>query len=52
MCYTFGMWEVEFTEEFEAWWGTLDEEEQESLAASVGLVEQLGPNYRAPIRIR
>ena len=47
------MWEVEFTEEFEAWWGTLDEEEQESLAASVGLVEQLlDLIYRAPIRIR
>ena len=42
------MWEVEFTEEFETWWGTLDAEEQESVAASVGLVEQLGPNLPRP----
>lgn len=42
------MWEVEFTEEFEAWWSTLDEEEQESVAASVGLVEQLGPHLPRP----
>ena len=37
------MWEVEFTDEFEQWWHELDEEEQVSLAASVTLLEQLGP---------
>src|SRR5438477_3584459 len=42
------MWEVEFTEEFESWWNSLDEHEQESLAASVGLLEQLGPNLPRP----
>ena len=24
------MWEVEFTDEFEEWWNSLDEDEQES----------------------
>ena len=42
------MWEVEFTDEFEAWWNSLDEDEQESVAASVGLIEQLGPHLRRP----
>jgi len=41
-------WSVEFTDEFEAWWNTLTESEQESVAASVGLLEELGPNLRFP----
>jgi hypothetical protein len=32
------MGEVEFTDEFEAWWNQLDEQEQESLATSVELL--------------
>tara|TARA_A100000171_G_scaffold53042_1_gene75755 strand:+ start:10063 stop:10419 length:357 start_codon:yes stop_codon:yes gene_type:complete len=42
------MWEVEFTDEFEQWWHELDEEEQVSLAASVTLLEQLGPGLPRP----
>ncbi len=42
------MWEVEFTDEFEKWWSSLDEDEQESVAASVGLIEQLGPHLPRP----
>jgi len=42
------VWEVEFTEEFEIWWESLDPDEQESLAASVGLLELLGPNLPRP----
>ena len=42
------MWEVEYTEEFKGWWESLDADEQESIAASVGLVEQLGPNLPRP----
>lgn len=42
------MWEVEFTDEFEQWWHGLDEEEQVSLAASVTLLEQLGPGLPRP----
>ena len=42
------MWEVEYTEEFETWWDSLDEAEQESVAASIGLIEQLGPQLPRP----
>ena len=41
-------WNVEFTDEFEAWWNTLTAEEQVSIAASVGLLETAGPNLRHP----
>jgi hypothetical protein len=41
-------WEVEFTDEFEAWWRTLNEEEQISLGASVKLLEILGPTLGFP----
>jgi len=42
------MWEVEFTDEFERWWNSLDTAEQESLAASVELLRQLGPHLSRP----
>jgi len=42
------MWEVEFTDEFERWWQTLDEHEQESLLAGVSLLQQLGPLLGRP----
>ncbi|MEK7270830.1 MAG: type II toxin-antitoxin system RelE/ParE family toxin [Planctomycetota bacterium] len=42
------MWEVEFTNEFEKWWRTLAEDEQESLAASVTLLRHLGPFLSRP----
>ena len=45
------MGEVEFTQEFEAWWNTLDEDERESLEASVVLLQSLGPSCRGPTRI-
>ena len=41
-------WGVEFTEEFEAWWHTLTEEEQISLDASVRPLEILGPALGYP----
>ena len=41
-------WEVEYTDEFEDWWGSLDEDEQASVAASVRLLEERGPNLRYP----
>jgi hypothetical protein len=34
--------EVAFTGEFEAWWNTLDEDEQESVDLSVRLLEERG----------
>ena len=42
------MWQVEFTDEFEAWWNTLDDAEQESIDASVGLLEAIGPGLGRP----
>ena len=40
-------WEVEFTDEFEAWWNALTEDEQQSIAASVGLLEAVGSTLTA-----
>ena len=42
------MWEVEFTDEFEVWWYQLDADEQESIAAGVELLRELGPNLSRP----
>ncbi|MEX0959567.1 MAG: type II toxin-antitoxin system RelE/ParE family toxin [Burkholderiales bacterium] len=41
-------WEIEYTDTFESWWGKLDEAEQESIGACVGLLEELGPDLRLP----
>ncbi|MBX3661001.1 MAG: type II toxin-antitoxin system RelE/ParE family toxin [Burkholderiales bacterium] len=41
-------WEVEFTDEFEAWWNTLTEDEQVSVDASVRLLEARGPQLPFP----
>jgi hypothetical protein len=41
-------WEVEYTDEFGNWWGTLSEGEQESLDASVRLLEDRGPTLGFP----
>ena len=41
-------WSVEVTDEFEAWWDGLDADEQESVAASVELLERRGPHLGHP----
>ncbi|MDY0300220.1 MAG: type II toxin-antitoxin system RelE/ParE family toxin [Trichlorobacter sp.] len=41
-------WDVEYTDEFGSWWSELSEPEQESVAASVRLLEELGPNLGFP----
>lgn len=41
-------WEVEYTDELEAWWAGLTEAEQESVDASVRLLEARGPNLGFP----
>ncbi len=41
-------WQIEYTDEFEEWWSSLNEEEQEAVATSVGLLEKLGPNLPRP----
>lgn len=40
------LWEVEYTDEFEAWWSCLTIEEQESVTASVELLENFGTNLK------
>lgn len=41
-------WEVEYTNELGAWWSVLTEAEQESVDASVRLLEQRGPHLGFP----
>ena len=43
------MWDVEFTDQFEAWWDTLRAEEQQSIDAAVRLLEQRGPGLGRPL---
>jgi hypothetical protein len=48
MEYDINMWEVEFTDEFEKWWKTLNEGEQDAVAFSVGLLQSEGPSLKFP----
>ena len=41
-------WDVEYTDEFEKWWESLDEDEQESVASCVLLLEARGPMLAFP----
>jgi hypothetical protein len=41
-------WEVEVTDEFEAWWDSLSEDEQVSVSAVVELLEESGPTLPRP----
>jgi hypothetical protein len=41
-------WAVEYTDEFEDWWMTLTEKEQDSVDVVVGLLEIKGPNLPFP----
>ena len=41
-------WDVEYTDEFGGWWETMTEAEQESIAASVGLLEAKGAQLGFP----
>ncbi len=41
-------WGVEYTDEFENWWESLDEDEQESVTSSVLLLEARGPMLGYP----
>lgn len=39
---------MEYTDEFETWWNGLTEDEQESVAFGVGLLEAKGPHLPRP----
>ena len=41
-------WDIEYTDEFGEWWNSLSENEQESVRASVVLLEEYGPICRRP----
>ena len=41
-------WDVEYTDQFEKWWESLDEDEQETIAAGVILLEPRGPMLNFP----
>lgn len=41
-------WDVEYVEELEEWWDLLSEAEQESIDASVQLLERYGPQLQHP----
>lgn len=43
------MWEVEYTDQFERWWETLSEREQDGVAAAVAVLEQKGPGLGRPL---
>ncbi len=42
------MWEVEFTDEFEDWWGDLDHSQQAALTGRVELLAERGPDLGRP----
>lgn len=41
-------WEVEYTDQFEAWWYTLEQQEQDAIDVTVGLLEEKGPSLPFP----
>ncbi|MGD0307270.1 MAG: type II toxin-antitoxin system RelE/ParE family toxin [Candidatus Acidiferrales bacterium] len=41
-------WNVEATDEFQAWWATLNEQEHEAIFAGVALLELRGPSLGRP----
>ncbi|MQA00127.1 MAG: diaminopimelate decarboxylase [Dehalococcoidia bacterium] len=41
-------WEVEFTDQFEEWWDSLTQEQQEALDARVSLLADAGPALGRP----
>lgn len=41
-------WQVEYTEEFDAWWAVLSEDEQVVVAAKVELLQKFGPSLPRP----
>jgi hypothetical protein len=41
-------WEVEYTDEFGAWWDGLSEDEQDSINFGVRLLQERGPHLKRP----
>ena len=43
------MWEIAFTDEFEAWWDGLEEGDQEKVRVAVDILEEDGPALGRPL---
>jgi hypothetical protein len=43
------VWEIEVTDEFEAWWDGLTSDQQESVTDRVGLLAERGPDLGRPV---
>jgi len=43
------MWDVEYTDEFESWWMTLTQPQQEALDDRIMLLAQNGPHLGRPV---
>jgi hypothetical protein len=43
------VWDVEFTDQFAAWWETLSSDEQQSIDAAVRVLEHRGPGLGRPL---
>ncbi len=43
------MWDVEYTDEFEAWWHMLTDSQQEALDDRVTLLSEVGPSLKRPV---
>lgn len=41
-------WDIEFTDEFEGWWNSLSEDEQDNVDVTVTLLREDGPSLRFP----
>ena len=46
------VWEAEFTDEFEEWWNTISEAEQDDTDTAVRVLQQEGPLLREPLSKR
>ena len=42
-------WEVLYTDQFEEWWLTLSEDQQEQIIAAVEILEERGPSLGRPL---
>jgi hypothetical protein len=43
------IWDIEYTDEFEEWWFSLSERDQNRIRASIAVLEQLGPGLGRPL---
>ena len=43
------LWEVEYTDQFEEWWLTLNGDDQENIRACVAVLQELGPALGRPL---